>query len=95
MRVAKLIAVAVLLLSAHSASAGQLSLIAYQTPGDYTPRPDIAAEIGTFLIGQFIPVPTPLGGMFDRAARLYGTEGAPYRELPAPIMPGKISAGRE
>lgn len=83
----KFVIVSLMLLVANSANAGQIS---WQTPGDYTPRPDIAAEIGVFLIGQIIPLPTPIGGMIDQAARQFGT-GAPYREVPAPIMPGKVS----
>ena len=77
------------MLIATSANAGPN--IAWQTPGDYKPNPALAAEIGAFLIGQIIPLPTPFGGMIDQAARQFGEGGAPYRELPKPIMPGKIS----
>lgn len=77
------------LLTASTAHAGPQ--IAWQNQGDYTRRPDVAAEIGAFLIGQMMPLPTPFGGMIDQAARQFGEAGVPYRDVPKPVMVGKIS----
>ena len=65
--------------------------ISYQTEGEYIPRPDIAAEMLIYFAGQ---MPFGLGyvasAMTDHATRNYGV-GAPYREVPKPIMPGKVA----
>lgn len=62
--------------------------ISYQT--EYTPRPDIAAEVLNCLTSNLPLVGYVASAISGHVTAAYGT-AAPYRELPKLAVPGKIA----